>query len=211
MKPVFFQIHPDKRDAIVLGALAEFGANDFNAASLDRIVAAAGISKGGLYEYIASKEDLYLYCMEHAWGALYHYIRQQLEVSGTPLPDDILERFMTVSRIAIEWYLMHPEMLGLIVRIARLPRDELANQAQAVFEKHFSDLFDDLDGSRLAFAREDLVELIKWLLTKTRKDVMLEIEAGRAQEEIRQAYLKEWAFFCAVLGKGIYRSDSLAG
>ena len=33
---------------------------------------------------------------------------------------------MTVSTIAIEWYLAHPVMLGLIVRIARLPRDTLA-------------------------------------------------------------------------------------
>ena len=205
MKQVFFQLGAEKQNGILEAALAEFGAHDFDAASLDRIVAAAGISKGGLYEYIASKEELYLYCMEQTWCALYHYIRTQVSNTRTPLPADILERFMTVSRIAIEWYLQHPAMLGLIVRIARLPRDALADKAQAVFDSHFSAVFADLDASRLAYPVDQLVDLIKWLLAKTRKDVLLEIDAGRPFEEVRRVYLEEWAFFCSVLRQGIYR------
>jgi AcrR family transcriptional regulator len=205
MKQVFFQLGTEKRDSILNAALAEFGAHDFDAASLDRIVAAAGISKGGLYEYIASKEELYLYCMEQTWSALYHYIKEQVSVARTPLPADILERFMTVSRVAIEWYLQHPAMLGLIVRIARLPRDALALKAQAVFDSHFSEVFAGLDTSRLAYPVDQLVDLIKWLLAKTRKDVLLEIDAGRSFDEVRRVYQEEWAFFCSVLGRGIYR------
>ncbi len=205
MKPVFFQLASEKRESVLNSALAEFGANDFGAASLDRIVAAAGISKGGLYEYIASKEDLYLYCMEQTWAALYRHIREQVALSGKPLPADILERFMTVSTIAIEWYLAHPVMLGLIVRIARLPRDTLAAKAHAVFERHFAEVFDGLDASRLGYPLARLIELIQWLLAKTRKDVLLDIEAGRTPDEVRRHYLDEWRFFCSVLGEGVYR------
>jgi AcrR family transcriptional regulator len=205
MKQAFFQLFPEKRDAILSAALAEFGAHDFDAASLDRIVATAGISKGGLYEYISSKEELYLFCMEQSWAALYQHIKSQLSRGDTPLPADVLERFMTVSRIAIEWYLRNPSMLGLIVRITRLPRDALAVKAQAVFESHFAEVFAGLDTSRLAYSVEQLVDLIKWLLAKTRKDVLLEIDAGRSLEAARQVYLEEWAFFCSVLDKGIYR------
>ncbi len=205
MKQAFFQLTPEKQESVLGAALAEFGTHDFDAASLDRIVAAAGISKGGLYEYIASKEELYLYCMEQAWTMLYRHIREQVAVANSPLPDDILERFMTVSRIAIEWYLANPAMLGLIVRIARLPRDALAMKAQAVFESHFSEVFARLDTSRLGYPVEQLVDLIKWLLAKTRKDVLLEIDAGRSLDEVRRVYLEEWSFFCSVLSKGIYR------
>lgn len=205
MKQCFFQLTPGKRDAILNAALAEFGAHDFDAASLDRIVAAAGISKGGLYEYIASKEELYLYCMEQAWSRLYHYINEEASRARTPLPGDILERFLTVSRIAIEWYLQNPALLGLIVHIARLPRDGLAAKAEAVFESHFAEVFCGLDNSRLAYPEAQLVGLIKWLLAKTRKDVHMEMAAGRSPEEARQAYLDEWEFFCSVLSKGIYQ------
>jgi len=206
MKQAFFQLSPEKRDAIHNAALAEFGTHDFDAASLDRVVAAAGISKGGLYEYIASKEELYLHCMEQTWTALYQHINDRVSQVSEPLPADILERFMTISQIAIEWYLQNPAMLGLIVRIARLPRDALAVKAQAVFESHFSEVFAGLDASRLAYPVDQLVDLIKWLLAKTRKDVLLEIDAGRSLDEVRQTYLEEWVFFCSVLRKGIYRA-----
>lgn len=205
MKQAFFQLQPEKRDAVLNAALAEFGSNDFAAASLDRIVAAAGISKGGLYEYIASKEELYLFCMEESWASLYRHIAELAQ--DTPLPADILERFMSVSRIAIEWYVQHPAMLGLIVRIARLPRDELAAKAHEVFERHFAQVFAGLDASRLAFPLPQLIDLITWLLAKTRKDALLEIDAGRPLDEVRRVYLAEWSFFCEVLRKGIYRSE----
>ena len=205
MKQGFFHLSPEKRDSIISASLAEFGAHDFDAASLDRIVAAAGISKGGLYEYIASKEDLYIFCMEKTWSSLYRFITEQVSLARTPLPSDVLERFMTVSRIAIEWYLRNPEMLGLIVHIARLPRDVLAQKAEAVFERHFAEVFSALDASHLAYPLEQITDLIKWLLAKTRKDVMLEIAAGRSPEEVRRIYLDEWSFFCSVLGKGVYR------
>lgn len=207
MKQAFFQLLPEKRDAILKAALAEFGTHDFDAASLDRIIAAAGISKGGLYEYIASKEELYLFCMEAAWSSLYRFIREQAAAMPAPLPADILDRFMTVSGFAIAWYLQNPSSLGLIVRIARLPRDALAEKAQAVFEQHFSEVFDGLDTSRLAYPVAQLIDLVKWLLAKTRKDVLLEIEAGRPVEEIRCHYREEWVFFCSVLSRGIYRES----
>lgn len=205
MKQAFFQLLPEKRDAILKAALGEFGTHDFDAASLDRIVTAAGISKGGLYEYIASKEELYLFCMEEAWSSLYQFIRGQAAAMPGPLPTDILDRFMTVSGFAIEWYLQNPSCLGLIVRIARLPRDALAEKAHTVFERHFAEVFDGLDTSRLAYPAEQLIDLVKWLLAKTRKDVLLEIEAGRSVDEVRRSYQEEWAFFCSVLARGIYR------
>ena len=205
MKQAFFHLSPEKQETILGAALAEFGANDYAAASLDRIVAAARISKGGLYEYIASKEELYLYCMERTWADLYRYIQAQIALANTPLPADILDRFMGVSRIAIEWYLTNPSMLGLLVRIARLPHDDLAQKARSVFETHFSAVFSAIDASQLGYPLDQLIELIQWLLAKTRKDVLMEMEARRSPEEVRRAYLDEWAFFCSVLASGIYR------
>ena len=205
MKQGFFHLSPEKRDAIISASLAEFGAQDFDAASLDRIVASAGISKGGLYQYIASKEDLYIFCMEKTWSSLYRFITEQVFLASTPFPSDILDRFMTVARIAIEWYLRNPAMLGLIVRIPHLPHDALNKKAEAVFDRHFSELFSTLDTSQLAYPVEPLIDLIKWLLAKTRKDVLQEITAGRPPDEVRRTYLEQWSFMSSVLGHGIYQ------
>ncbi len=205
MKTTFRQLAPAKRQKIEASASAEFGNHDFDAASLDHIVAAAGISKGGLYEYISSKEDLYLHCVELAWSGLYAHIKLALQTSGEPLPGDVLSRFLTVSGVAIDWYLANLDQLGLIVRISRLPRDGLADQAAVIFEHHFSALFSGLDAGTLAYPLEQVIDLIKWLLAKTRKDVLLEIAAGGKAEAVREAYLAEWQFFCSVLARGIYQ------
>ena len=62
-----------------------------------------------------------------------------------------------------------------------------------------------VDASRLGYPLARLIELIQWLLAKTRKDVLLDIEAGRTPDEVRRHYLDEWRFFCSVLGEGVYR------
>ena len=89
-------------------------------------------------------------------------------------------------------------------------RAALAEKAQAVFETHFSEVFAGLDASRLGYPVEQLVDLIKWLLAKTRKDLLLAIEGGSTPEALRAAYLDEWAFFCSVLAGGIYRPPPAA-
>ena len=205
MKQLFFQLSPEKRDAIVSASIAEFGAQEFGSASLERIIAAAGLSTGGLDEFISSKEDLYIFCVEKTWSSLYRFISEQVSLARTPLPSDIPARFKIVSRIAIEWYLLNPSMLALVVRIVCLPRSVLAKKAESVFERHFSELFSGINASHLAYPLEQLVDLIKCLLAKTRKDVLFGIEAGKSIDEVRQTNLQQWEFFCSLLSKGMYR------
>ena len=58
-KPTFHNLPAAKRDRIVNAAIDEFSAVPYVKATLDRIVDAAGISKGSMYQYFAGKADLY--------------------------------------------------------------------------------------------------------------------------------------------------------
>lgn len=55
---------PDKRRQILDGAHAVFTAQGFDAASMNEIAAAAGVSKGTLYVYFADKEHLFVALIE---------------------------------------------------------------------------------------------------------------------------------------------------
>ena len=151
MKKAFFQLAAEKREKIVGACLAEFGAHDFERAALDRIVEAAGISKGGLYEYISSKEELYLFIVELSYGRLYEYLHLSLDHEGRVLPADLLQRFSLVSRTAIDFYIEHPEMIGIIARTSRIDDPALAEKARGIFDEHFSSIFDSAEeaGTRL--------------------------------------------------------------
>lgn len=52
-------------------ALDEFAAHGFSAASLNRIIDAAGISKGSMYYYFDGKEDLYAHVTRVELGRLF--------------------------------------------------------------------------------------------------------------------------------------------
>lgn len=204
MKQAFFQLPAEKREKIVKACLAEFGARDFEKAALDRIVEAAGISKGGLYEYISSKEELYLFVVELSYSRLYEYLHLKLDHEGRSLPGDLLERFSVVSRAAIDFYIDHRELIGIIARTAHIDEAKLAAKARDIFDEHFASIFDSASDSSLAFPKDRLIDLMKWILVKTRNDFLRDMSMGTAIPTVVARYNEEWDFFLDVLRSGIY-------
>src|SRR5690349_6641581 len=61
VRPRFAKLPPEQQHAILRAALDEFAAHGFHDASLNRVIEAAGISKGSMYYYFDGKEDLYAF------------------------------------------------------------------------------------------------------------------------------------------------------
>jgi AcrR family transcriptional regulator len=70
-RPRFFKLPPEQQQAIMRAALDEFATHGFSAASLNRIIDAAGISKGSMYYYFDGKEDLYAHVARVELGRLF--------------------------------------------------------------------------------------------------------------------------------------------
>ncbi len=69
-RPRFEKLAAAEQQAILLAALDEFSARGFNAASLNRIIETAGISKGSMYYYFDGKDDLYAHVARVELGRL---------------------------------------------------------------------------------------------------------------------------------------------
>jgi AcrR family transcriptional regulator len=184
-------------------AVEEFGLFGYERGSTDRIIRKSGISKGGLYEYIESKEDLFLHVVEIAYGALYDFIAGRLRAEGGP-PADLLERVMAASTAALDFYLANPSTVRLIASLATLNDPDARAKAERVFGEHFLKLFGDADFSPVRFPKEQLLELIRWLLVKTRNDFIAALEASEDRQTVSATYLADWEFLLSVLGDGIY-------
>lgn len=65
-KDTFFNLPEDKRALICRVAVDEFANYSFDQASINRIVAEAGIAKGSFYQYFTGKKDLFLYLLKVA-------------------------------------------------------------------------------------------------------------------------------------------------
>jgi len=62
----FDNLEPERQETILAAAAGEFAAHGYAGASLNRIIEAAGISKGSLYYYFDDKADLFASVMEVA-------------------------------------------------------------------------------------------------------------------------------------------------
>ena len=62
----FFNLKTERQREIIDVCLEEFGFNDYNEASLNRIIKKLGIAKGSFYRYFENKKDLYEYLIKSA-------------------------------------------------------------------------------------------------------------------------------------------------
>lgn len=66
------------RRRIMDAALAEFSAQGYSAGSTNTICAAQDISKGIIYHYFESKDELFLACVDECFQRLTEYIRENM-------------------------------------------------------------------------------------------------------------------------------------
>jgi AcrR family transcriptional regulator len=64
-RPRFKKLDPEKQSRILEAAASEFGVHGYDGASLNHILAAAGISKGAAYYYFDDKADLFGTVVHH--------------------------------------------------------------------------------------------------------------------------------------------------
>ncbi|MEO8602522.1 MAG: TetR/AcrR family transcriptional regulator [bacterium] len=100
-----FRASFEHRDDLLRAALDEFCDRGFHAASVNRILATSGMSKGQLYHHFAGKEDLYLALVE--W-----MIDQKSEWLGTQPPTsggDLVDTIGLQLRASLDFAAAHPD------------------------------------------------------------------------------------------------------
>ena len=136
-KPTFLNLPEEKRQAFLKIALAEFADNDYNSASVSKIVERAGIAKGSLYQYFEDKQDLFLYLLEISNQEMLQAIRQ------LPPPDPNAGFFETLRwqmSITVRTAVQYPVQSQLARRAYTSPlpfRDKMLEQARTVRSEHF--------------------------------------------------------------------------
>lgn len=82
VRPRFAKLPPSQQQAILRSARDEFAAHGFRDASLNRVIEAAGISKGSMYYYFDGKEDLYAHVARTEFEKLFAEVGPPPDLSG---------------------------------------------------------------------------------------------------------------------------------
>lgn len=104
-KRTFFNLPSEKRTTLLGAARSEFARAPFGDASINRIVHAAGISRGSFYMYFSDKEDLFLYLISLYGQQIRDLICTLLgETQGDPFAALIRLFDLAVSRAGLPEY-----------------------------------------------------------------------------------------------------------
>jgi AcrR family transcriptional regulator len=159
----FEKLAPERRDALLAAASAEFAAHGFRGASMNRIIEQSGLSKGSTYYYFDGKEDLFFTVLE---GAMDKVLAAMGEWDAWRPEQDTWVALEEFSRRLLRVFMADPQMSALLRAMS--PTDEpMASEALAKMYAKFDGFVIGLieHGQRRGDVRQDLpFELLVRLL-----------------------------------------------
>lgn len=109
----FFNLPDKKRQTITDFAIAEFANNDYQNASITKIVKQAKIAKGSFYQYFEDKKELYLYLVDLA-------SKEKLAFMQQAKPPEANMGFFPYLRclfdVGTQFDLTHPQLSQIVYR-----------------------------------------------------------------------------------------------
>lgn len=163
----FFNLPLEKQTGILNCCLEEFAFRGFDAASTNRIVERAGISKGVLFKYFKDKESLFLYVCE---SALNHVV-ERLSIERVGQFSDLFSFLKYITLQKIKLYKQNPMIYRLFLRITRNPDhpaySKVAEVATVITSEYLSEVVKMLRPNRLkpGLNWEQSVTAVLWVLS----------------------------------------------
>ena len=111
---MFLQLDDEKRERVLTAAINEFAGKNYNNASMNTVVKAAGISKGALFKYFKSKAGLFAFVYKMALGRVKDYLRQVRDESAD---EDFFTRLQKVMLAGLDFIQAHPGLAAIYYRI----------------------------------------------------------------------------------------------
>jgi TetR/AcrR family transcriptional regulator len=133
-KQTLFKIAAEKRERLLVEAARLFAERGFNQTDVAELANRAGVSKGSIYTYFTSKEELYLYVCRDGIE------RSRKAVYGDIDPEwDIYRQVDHIFRQGARFVQTHPEYLILYANISSAGMERFSEQMSLDVEKYTAD------------------------------------------------------------------------
>ncbi len=111
---MFLKLDEAKRERVLSAAINEFADKNYNNASMNVVVKAAGISKGALFKYFKSKAGLFAFVYRMALGRVKDYLKKVRDESEA---EDFFTRLEKVMLAGLDFIHAHPGLAAIYYRI----------------------------------------------------------------------------------------------
>jgi AcrR family transcriptional regulator len=134
VRPRFAKLPPEQQESILAVALEEFAGRGYYEASLNRVIEAAGISKGSMYYYFDGKEDLYVHVTRGAIAQLFARVGVAPDLEAADADSFwslAADYYLQLMRALAAW----PQLAALLRGWTAASRNPAVQQAQGDLER----------------------------------------------------------------------------
>lgn len=208
VKSLFKQLEPEKRKRIIDAGIREFAEKSYSEASTNRVVKEAGISKGSLFKYFDSKEDLYFYLLDQAIAELSAGIADRVKA----LKGDIFDIILQYAEAEFDWHLNNPDRYRLMKRAFTDDGSEIYEKTKERYrvsaESMYEELLEGMDPSRLRGDPKKVSKLIRWVLEGFNREFINRYRENRNSRGIRKEYMAELKGYLEMIKAGVSIADN---
>lgn len=212
MNEAFNKLDQGKQERIIRAALQEFAEKGYKHASTNAIVKNAGISKGMLFYYFNSKQDLYYFLVEYSIDTIRTGFIDKIDTS---IPD-VIERLAHIAYLKWNFFLENPELSMFITSLVLKDNVPLPEPLQKKYDELFrigmekAYFFNNAD---YRLFRDDIdpqkaIQLIQWTLYGYRDDFLQRYHGKGLHELPMEQLWDEFAQYLDILKKVFYRAET---
>lgn len=114
------------RRRILESALAEFSEQGYGASSVNTISNGEGLSKGIIYHYFPTKDDLYLACVEECFQMLTGHLQSHTNMEGQTAEERLEQYF----RVRLDFFKQNPQYQRIFCDAVIMPPAHLEASIQ---------------------------------------------------------------------------------
>jgi len=204
----FNSLDTEKQKKIIVAALKEFAANGYELASTNQIVEEAGISKGSLFYYFKTKEELFKYLIEYSMDSVTDDYLKKIDFEE----EDLIKKYRKMSKEKIRHYTNNPYVFNFLGTIYLNYKkielaDDLMERLFAIREKVRTNIFDNIDRSlfRDDLPADQVIKLIRWSIEGYQQELFDDLQGKNISEIELESYWDEFDDFLDILRKIYYK------
>ncbi len=199
----FFNLNVEKQNKIIETSIAEFAQNGYSNASTNRIVKECDISKGSLFKYFESKEELYFFIID----TVANEMMRDMERGLGKLSTEIFQRLIDYSTLEISWYIKNPVKGRLLIGMAQEKDAEIRSKIDERYggkgENIYYSLLEGISEGILKGNKERIADILKWVLQGFNKEFLDMVDREKESfEQLKEQYFYKLTGYITILKEG---------
>jgi len=207
-KHLFERLSEEKKERIMHACIDEFARAGYLNASTNKMVRVAGISKGSLFKYFISKNELYMEVINHILEDFFEYVQSKDDYLKEK---DILERLKQVTGLTFSFFRKKPALFRLLMRVKTDGGMNMMEQLKEKWEPKvaffYGRFFSGIDFSVLSLSPEEFIRLWNWIDYAIDSEVLVSLGGDSTMDAVEAAYESRLGLIHRVLKNGIYKKE----